>query len=455
MARAPWPGRSSCLLLMAPALLAGCSELSDRGVVARAGDWTLTEERLAELLVLAQPFPLDSAAVDQLADHWVAAAVLSQRAAAGDSLLGGEAMEAVTWAARREAILAADREERLGATVVVNAVEAEATHQEGSLRLVAQVLRRAGPGASSTVRLQQQRTADRLLAAIVEGGSWIEAVAESEDEATRPYGGVMGVFAPGELPSTLDRVAFRLDPGQVSAVTQSNQGFHIFYRPTFAEVEFQFIGLLRERRLAEADIAANEEARLARNFAVVSGAPATVARIAEDPAAWLASQQRLATWRAPPGVGGQQAGDRSGMLTAAVVARDFFLVPPSALAEWAEANPAVRENLVTNLGTREMRVAAAAARGMSLDPSVEESFFFDHADRMEYWTRVLELGGAAAPSRAALARHMDAVATRQEPLRMLPSLFEAWLLSRVNTRVRARGVLAAIVQAKSRLDGGG
>ena len=452
------PGRARCspLLLGALAALTACSDLTDRGIVARAGDWTLTEERLAELLVLAQPFPLDSVAVGELVDHWVVAAAMSLRAAAGDSLLGSEALEAVTWPARREAILAADREQRLGATVAVTAAEAEAVHQEGSLRLVAQVLRLAGPGTPSGMRLQQQRTADRLLQGIVDGGSWIDAVAESEDEASKPSGGVMGLFAPGELPSTLDRVVFRIEPGHVSPVTQSSQGFHIIYRPTFPEVEFQFIGLLRERRLAEADAVSNQEERDARGFAFAGGGAVTLARIAADPRPWLESRQPLATWDAGmDAAGAPLPGHPAGTLTAGMVARDFLFVPPPTLAQWADAARETQEDLITNLGTREMRIADVAARGMSLDPSLEESFFMAHADRMEYWTRTLELGGADAPSREALARHMDLVMAREEPVRVMSPLFEAWLLDRVDTRVRTRGVLAAIVQARTALEPAG
>lgn len=442
--------------LVALTALVSCSDVRDRGVVARAGDWTLTEERLAELLVVAQPFPLDTVAVSELAGHWVAAAAMSQRAAAGDSLLGSEAMEAVAWAARREAILAADREQRLGTMVVVGSAEAAAVHEEGALRLVAQVLRRAEPGMSSGMRLQQQRTADRLLQEIADGGSWIDAVAQSEDEASKPSGGVMGLFGPGELPSTLDRVAFRLEPGQVSPVTQSSQGFHIIYRPTFPEIEFQFIGLLRERRLAEADAAAAQDERTARGFALVPGATATLRRIAEDPGVWLESRQPLATWDARVDAAGEPlAIHPAGQLTASVIARDFHFVPPQALAQWAEAGEERLEDLITDVGTRELRIVDAAARGMALDLALEESFFMAHADQMEYWTRALALGAADAPSREALARHMALIAAREEPVRVMSPLFEAWLLDRVDTRVRMRGVLAAIVQARATVERGG
>ena len=433
---------AGCGLLPVLMCLAGCADLADRGVAARAGDWSLTEERLAELIVLAQPFPLDSAAVHQLASHWVAAAALSQRSAAGDSLLGSEAMEVATWLDRREALLAGDREERLGSGVAVDAALAETVFRAGRLRLVAHTLRRVGPETSSSEQLLQQRTAERLLATLVGGGSWNQVVAESEDAASVNSGGLLGLFAEGELPSTLDRAAFQLEPGQVSAVTQSSQGFHILYRPRFEEIRSLYVDRVRQRRLAEAAAAADEEDRASRGFAVAPGATAVLGRMAESPSEWMDSAQPLATWE-------------SGALTAAVVARYLAFFPPESLAELAEAGKDARVRLITDLGTRELRVADATERGTDLSPPLEESFAVAHADEIEYWTRALALGSPDAPDRTALARYMELLVSRQEASRSLPPLLEAWVSGRVDHSVRARGVLAAIVLARRMLEEAG
>ena len=418
--------------------LAGCTNLSDQGLAARAGDWTLTEERLAELLVLAQPYPLDSLAVDQLADLWVSAAALSQRAAAGDSLRGSEAREASTWLDRREALLDADRRQRLGPDAARAAGSVEEVFREGSLRMIAHVLRRVGPETSSSERLLQQRTTERLLATIAEGGGWDQVVAESEDAESRQQGGLLGLFAAGELPSTLDRVAFRLQPGQVSGVTQSNQGFHILYRPRLEEVETFFAELLFERSLAQADAGAAEGVRTARNFTVASGAHVVIARMAEDPAEWLDSRQVLATWE-------------GGALTAGVVARVLLFLPPESLVELIAVGEAERINLINDIGTRELRLADAAERGVTLDPVIAEQLSLLHDEEIEYWTSALEIDSAEGPSRDALARYMELVVSRRQSVRSLPPLLDAWFMAGIDTRVRARGVLAAIVMARAML----
>lgn len=448
------------LTVVAVAWTSACSDLSDRGLAARVDDWTLTEERLAELIVLAQPFPLDSVAVRELARHWMSVAALSLRAAAGDSLSGSEALAESTWLEQREALLARDREERLGLDVALDSASVERIFREGSLRLIAHVLRRVGPETSSSERLLQQRTAERLLSILVEGGSWDQLVAESEDAASSQAGGLLGLFGPGELPGTLDRTAFRLEPGQVSGVTQSSDGYHILYRPRFEEIGSLYASRLYERRLIEADMAAGERDRTARGFAVSSGAATVVGAIVADPAQWLESLQPLATWEAAGGAADAGAADAgvadagagvAGSLTAGTVARYVFFLPPEAVAELAGAGAEARNRFVRDLGTRELRLADAAARGTTLDQVVVQDFVRLHEDDIEYWTRALALDDAEAPSRSALANHMELLVSRREDARSLPPLLEAWLLSRSEARVRERGVLAAIVLARGML----
>lgn len=440
---------------IAAALVSGCTNLADRGLAARVDDWILSEERLAELIVLAQPFPLDSAAAHELADHWMAGAALSLRSAAGDSLSGSEAFAESVWLEHREAMLARDREQRLAAAVRPDDATVERTFREGSLRLIAHVLRRVGPETSSSERLLQQRTAERLLSTLVEGGSWDQLVAESEDAASRQAGGLLGLFGPGELPATLDRTVFRLEPGQVSGVTQSADGYHILYRPRFEEVGSLYASRLYQRRLIEADMSAAESDRPARGFAMTPGAATVVGAMVTDPSEWLESRQPLATWGAGPDeeeeAGAAEALGAAGSLTAGTVARYMFFLPPESLSELAEADMEARTRFVRDLGTRELRLADAAARGLALDPVAAQDYARLHADEVEYWTNALELDGPDAPSRDALARHMESLVSRREEARSLPPLLEAWLLGRTESRVRARGVLAAIVLARGML----
>ena len=440
MAR-PAPRGLVALVGLALLGLAACDDLARRGLVARTGEWTLSEDRLAELLVLAQPFPLDSAATVELARHWQGVAALALRSAAGDSLLGAEALEAASWLDRREALLAADREARL-ATAAPSPEAVAAAFQAGSLRLVAHVLRRVGPETSSAERVLQQRTAERILGSILEGASWNDVVAESEDAASRDAAGLLGLFARGELPSNVDRAVFQLEPGQVSGVIQTRQGFHILYRPRFEEVSRIFGARLRERRLVEADAAAGEEARATFGMELSPVAAHLIGLVAEDPDGWLDSATPLATWD-------------GGTFAAADAARYLVFFPSSSRAELAAAAEEPKADLVRELATRELRLAGLHEQEISLDSATVAGLAEAHAEEIEYWTQALALDASDAPSRSALARQMEMVVSRQGQARSLSPLFESWLLARAGTEVRATGILAAIVKARAMLEGAG
>jgi hypothetical protein len=92
------------LALGAVALL-GCAERPG-AVVARVEHHTLPVNRLAELMVLAQPVPLTPDAAYQLASHWVTLTAFARRMAAGDSLLDSAQVLELMWHRVRQAKVA-------------------------------------------------------------------------------------------------------------------------------------------------------------------------------------------------------------------------------------------------------------------------------------------------------------------------------------------------------------
>lgn len=459
-----WRGRGVALALWGAA--AACSEIADRGLAARAGPWTLSEDRLAELLAAAQPFPLEAGPARELARHWEGAAALALRWAAGDSLLGSEAAAMSAWADRREALWAVDLEGRFGEQAAVSADSAVRIYEEGELRLVAHVLRRAPDDAPARMRTLQQRVAERILAELLAGGSWALAVQESEDERSRDGSGLLGVTARGELPPSLDRAAFRLGPGEVSRVVQSAEGFHVVYRPRFEEVPLLFARGVGARRLAELGRQADQEARRVSGLAAHPRAPSWLARIARRPGDWLESRQPLASWQGGAlgvAASARDAADatqrataswQAGALLANVVARAVLSLPEGERADLASADESVRMRFVEELAAEEMRLAAARERGVALSPELERAFERTHADEIEYWTLALRLSEVGAPSREALARHMEDLVSRRSQARSIPPLLGAWLARRAGARIRDEGVLAAVTKARRAVEGG-
>jgi hypothetical protein len=429
--------RLSFLLVLA--VFAGCKGAGEPNVVARSGEWTLTESRLADLLVLAQPFPLETEPAAELARHWIGASAMAQRAAAGEAFDSDEAVEASTWLERREALLTLERVSRIGSPM---SEDPRVVFDRSEVRLVAHVLRQVGPETPAAERELQRRTSDRILATLVRGGSWDAAVSESEDLDTKRSAGLLGLFGPGELPPALDRATFRLQPGQVSAVIESPLGFHILYRPRYEDVSDLFATRFRERRLYEADAAANAEVLQERRATRSPDAPALLRRMAGLPRTWLASETEVVTWQ-------------GGALTEGTVAHYVAGLPAASRAEMANGADSTLAAFVDDLSVRELRVADARAQDLALDDAMLAQLRGQHESEIAEWFDVLGLGQGEAAQREAIERHMEGLVARQRSAPALPLLFEVWLLDGVAWSLSDSGVEGAIARARNMLENAG
>lgn len=394
---------------------AACGHDAAPDPVARVGAWSLTQERLSDLLVLAQPFPLDEASVAALVDQWVTLAALAQRVSSGTDLLGAEAVEVSLWLETREAILRAGRERSLGKVAAVGRDEAARAFRADTLRLIAHVLRRVGPGSSPAERALQRRTAEGVLDELRAGGSWDRAVARSEDAETRDASGLLGLLRVEELPPPLRAAAADLQPGQVSSVVRSAEGYHVLYRPRFEDVSGLFARLLSERRLAEADTAAMRDLRTHRTLRVPPEATAAVRSLASGDGLAGGAPAPLATWE-------------GGALEVDVVGRYVTALPGEARERLARAPDPAVTSFLEDLALREARLLQALERGVGADPAVLEALRDMHRDDVVAWTSALDPGGVEPFSQAAVERAMEALVARRSALRPVPPLLRGWLL---------------------------
>lgn len=425
-------------VLVCAAAVASCeASPREQGIVARVEEWTLDERRLADLLVLAQPFPLERAAVHDLARHWVGVAALARRAAAaGDDLTGEEAFRESMWLELREALLTREREERLGSAIPE---PDEEDFRRGRRRLLAHVLRRVGHETSDAERELQRRAAERLLTRLREGGSWMEAVAESEDPATRDRSGFLGVFARGELPPRLDRAAFSLEPGQVSSVIPSDAGFHILYRPRYEEVAELYARRVRERLLAEADRASAEGLLARRGFEHAPAAVAALRRTAEDPLSRLESDETMAFWE-------------GGRLDAGTVGRYVAALPGASREEMTGAGEGPLVSFLREVAVREIRIRDARERGLAADEAVVARFRRQHTEEVRRWMDVLGIAPGDPDARQALRRYLERAVSRRVEVRPVPPLFEAWLLAGLDWSLDETAVASSLAGARSMLE---
>ncbi len=116
-----------------------------------------------------------------------------------------------------------------------------------------------------------KKQAEDLLAKIKAGADFAQlATKYSEDEASKTKGGDLDYFGKGQMVPEFEKVAFSLEPGQVSDVVKSQYGYHIIKvtdkkpatRRTLDEVRPQIEDQIKsERAQAEAERIADDAAR--------------------------------------------------------------------------------------------------------------------------------------------------------------------------------------------------
>ena len=427
-------------LIVGLIVLTGCVSESQSGIVAQVEDWILTETRLADLLVLAQPFPLDSAAVEDLVRHWVGAAAIAQVSSNEDLYDGEEVVRFSTWLEREESILQQEREQRLGETVVVDSSMVERFFRDGSYRLLAHVLRRVGAETTQEERALQRRTAQRILDELIAGGSWRAAVSESEDSDTREASGLLGLLGRGELLPELDRVAFQLQPGQVSGITQTSRGFHILHRPRLEEVSDLYAMHLRDRFLTEAEERSDQGLLAQRSWLISSDAITSLREIADDPSAWLGTDLLLGSWQ-------------GGTLSAEMAARYVLALPPAARREMVAAPDESLGAFVEQLAVRGIRLGDARERGLELSEEVLVQLKESHQADIRQWYQGLAIDEMAAPERSSLTQYMEGVVSRRGITANLRPLFEVWLLERVDWVLVESSIPKALLKVRNLLEG--
>ena len=213
---------------------------------AVAGPDTLTVEVLSNWMVLGQPLPVSVEVADGLARHWseMTALALLERGRLRDP----DFVASVVWPEVRGVVLDSALARQGSSTTPLTPEEVEAVFQQGQLRIIARVLRRASPEAHPEERQRQRDEAFAIRRSLTQGASWNEAVARSEDEASREAGGLLGLVGPGDLEPGLEGAAFDLEPGAISSVVETQEGYQILFRPRLGDVRELFEDGLRERQ---------------------------------------------------------------------------------------------------------------------------------------------------------------------------------------------------------------
>jgi hypothetical protein len=433
------------LLALAPA----CGSDRAAAPVARFDGRTLASARLAEILVLAQPLPLDEPTAMELVHHWLEVSLIAARAAAGDSLLDGATIDA--------AMAPELREQRIAQLFEASAAAAEdraramwdSVYDAGEIRLLEHVFRRVAPSARPGEKEVQRVTAGQIHQRLVDGGSWSAAVSQSEDPDSRNQDGRIGLVRRGQLPPAFEAAAFALRPGGISPVVETDFGFHIIRRPSLAAARPAFIRLLADEMEAAAEAGAGARLVAAARLVVDADAAERTRALARDP------------WSAALGREDVLARSDRGALRADETARALLLLSPSTRAGLSRASDIEVEGFLRELVLRDLLLAEADT-GITVNEAGRQAI----GERYRAAIEAVWRAAAVAPDSLAVAaagverdrlaeqrvdRYIEAVAARRTDLAAVPPLLTIRLLGTVDWEIDAAALTDAIESARRML----
>lgn len=235
--------RPAILALAGAIALAACDGFKEAmsahtDVVARAGGQELSVTRLSELLGNSK-IPLQKDFAKAVADLWVSYQLLGHAAATGDSLADQKLIDDVMWSRLAEARMRKlyDQVSKTWDTTV-NDAQVESRYNQGEVLSARHILIAAPQqGLSTAARDSIRRRAESIRAQVTAANFADMAKRHSMDPGSKDKGGLYEAFPRGMMVPEFEKALVALPPGGISPLVQTDFGFHIIYRPRFAEVQ--------------------------------------------------------------------------------------------------------------------------------------------------------------------------------------------------------------------------
>lgn len=283
-------------VLAAVAFAVACGAASNPDVAATAGSQKLSVTRLADIIGTSQA-PLEKDVARSIAELWVAYQLAGTAAAKGDSMTDPKVMQDALWAnidnirvkkfydhvSKGWDTLAPGTDEQrynngeaYSARHILVTVDERATpeQRESALAKARGILKEATPANFSTL------------------------AAKSDEPGAKERGGDLGIFGKGAMVPEFEKCLTNLKPGEISReICVTSYGFHIIYRPPFAEVKDKFAPIAKQRNVAIAEstylttLETKNEVKLEANSAIKAKA------VAKNPSGHAKDSEKLATYK--------------------------------------------------------------------------------------------------------------------------------------------------------------
>ena len=337
----------------------------DVGIVARGGPLQLERDSLAAVLASGPNVPLRRDIAEQWAYRWVEFALFVERVAQGDSMLDSVTVHQAMWPDANQLLVDRYHDKLAAERVRLDSAVIDSAYAAGDARLIDHILIRTRPDMSPPERAAALRRAEALRARLMAGESWEIANRENDDPAAKQAGGSLGVIERNQMVPPFEEAAFALQPGEMSAVVETQYGYHVIRRPPLRDVRDRYAESVGDVLTVRMDSVFLEELAERWRIDVRGSAPATMREAAAAPLRTFKSGKVLATYR-------------GGRFTSTDFVRWLQALPVLVHQNVSGADDEQLTELATSLVRNEVLVREARGEGTSLT----EEEWFDLRERL-------------------------------------------------------------------------
>jgi peptidyl-prolyl cis-trans isomerase D len=250
-------------------------------VAAKAGSQELSVDRLAALLSQAK-VPVNAEVAKALTDLWVNYQLLGQAAARNDSLNDPKLVDEALWPIIAQARAGKWHDQIVKSRPGTDSLSTEAKYNQGDVLAARHILLLVPQGATPAQKDSIKKKAEALRAQVTSANFAEMAKKNSQDPGSAQRGGDLGVFPKGMMVPEFTKAVEDLKPGEISPVTETQFGYHIIRRSTYAEAKDEFAKAVNAEGNQKADSIYVADLEKGANVQFKSDAPAIIKGAAKD-----------------------------------------------------------------------------------------------------------------------------------------------------------------------------
>lgn len=450
--------RSFAALAISLLTLSGCDGLKEAltahvDVVARAEGQELSVNRLGDLLGNSRlQIPITRETAGIVTDLWVSYQMLAVAAARGDSLTDttaiDEAAKGITGNVRLRRFM-----EQVGSGITGDsASEATYNQAEGGILAARHILLGfpGGPGTASAGQKDSLRRRAEQVRGQVTNANFADMVRRhSTEPGADQRGGDLGAFARDDMVKPFSDAVAALRPGEISSPVETQFGYHIIQRYTYAAAKQMYDPVFSQRSEQRAESVYVAKVDADANIQVRSNAPALAKAAARDIPGHRRKDDVMATFR-------------NGDLTVAEFVRWVEAFPPQMriAGQMAQAPDSIVRQFVKSMARNEVLLLLADSAGVTLDAEERSQL---HGEFRSLVTGLWEQLGIApamladsaqsVPERERLAASrveavLDRIMAGQAQPASVPVPVQMVLGAKYDSKINSAGLDRAVEQAR-------